>query len=82
MGNEISSVGLDIGTGRVRCVIGEPAEDGRMAIVGMGEAESKGLRRGVVTSTESVAEAVGKAVADAERRSGIEVSSATVNLSG
>jgi len=82
MANEIQAVGLDIGTSRVRCVVGEPASDGRMNIVGIGEAESKGLRRGVVTSTESVAEAIRKAVTEAERVSGLEIDAATINLSG
>ena len=82
MSNEIHAVGLDIGTSKIRCVIGEPADDGKMNIVGIGEADSKGLRRGVVTSTEAVAEAIRKAVGEAERVSGLEVDSATVNLSG
>ncbi|CAN5606408.1 cell division protein FtsA [soil metagenome] len=82
MNSEIQAVGLDIGTSRVRCVIGEPSADGKMNIVGIGEAESKGLRRGVVTSTEAVAESIRKAVGEAERVSGLEVESATVNLSG
>ena len=82
MSSEIQAVGLDIGTSRVRCVIGEPAAGGRMNIVGIGEAESKGLRRGVVVSTEAVAESVRKAVGEAERVSGLEVDAATVNLSG
>ena len=82
MANEIHAVGLDIGTSRVRCVIGEPGAHGKMNIVGIGEAESKGLRRGVVTSTESVAESIRKAVGEAERVSGLDIDSATVNLSG
>ncbi len=82
MSSEIQAVGLDIGTSRVRCVVGEPAAGGRMNIVGIGDAESKGLRRGVVTSTESVAEAIRKAVTEAERVSGLEIGGATVNLSG
>jgi len=82
MVNEIQAVGLDIGTSRVRCVIGEPGGNGKMNIVGIGEAESKGLRRGVVTSTESVAESIRKAVGEAERVSGLDIESATVNLSG
>ncbi len=82
MNIEIQAVGLDIGTSRIRCVIGEPSADGRMNIVGIGEAESKGLRRGVVTSTESVADSIRKAVGDAERVSGLEIDEAWVNLSG
>jgi len=82
MTNDILAVGLDVGTSKVRCVIGEAADDGKMNIVGIGESESKGLRRGIVTSAESVSESIRKAVSDAERVAGIEVSSASVNLSG
>ena len=81
MSNEIIAVGLDIGTSRVRCVIGEAA-GGKMNIVGFGESESKGLRRGVVTSTENVAESIRRAVGEAERMSGLDLEMATINLSG
>jgi len=82
MSNEIYAVGLDVGTSRVRCVIGENASDGRVNIVGVGESDSKGMRRGIVTSTEAVSESIRRAVSEAERVSGIEVDSATVNISG
>lgn len=82
MKGEIQAVGLDIGTSKVRCVIGEPASDGRMDIIGVGEADSKGLRRGIVTATEMVAESIRRAVGEAERVAGVEVDSAVVNLSG
>ena len=82
MNNDIQAVGLDIGTSRIRCVIGESGPNGRMNILGTGEAESKGLRRGVVTSTESVAESIRRAVGEAERMSGLDIEAATVNLSG
>jgi len=80
--SEILAVGLDIGTSRVRCVIGEPDEDGKMNIVGIGQAESKGLRRGIVTTANSVVESVKKAVDESERISGLEIQMATVNFSG
>ncbi|MBX3244949.1 MAG: cell division protein FtsA [Acidobacteria bacterium] len=82
MKNDIHSIGLDIGTSRVRCVIGEASDDGRMNIVGIGSGDSKGLRRGIVTGAEAAAEAIKKAVGEAERVSGLEVRSVTVNLSG
>jgi len=82
MKGEIQAVGLDIGTSKVRCVVGEPAADGRMDIIGVGEADSKGLRRGIVTATEMVAESIRRAVGEAERVAGVEVDSAVVNLSG
>src|SRR6478609_2406670 len=82
MNRPIQSVGLDIGTSRVRCVIGEPSDKGLMNVIGFGQAESKGLRRGIVTTTEAVTESIRKAVEEAERVSGQEVQMATVNLSG
>lgn len=82
MESDIQAVGIDIGTSRIRCVIGQPAGKGVMDIVGVGEAEAKGMRRGVVTSTEAVAEAIRHAVGEAERVSGLEVGSACINLSG
>jgi cell division protein FtsA len=82
MKGDIHAVGLDIGTSRVRCVIGEAVDDNRMKIVGVGDSESRGLRRGIVTSAEAVAESVKKALGDAERTSGLEAGSAVVNLSG
>ncbi|HQY68292.1 MAG TPA: cell division protein FtsA, partial [Pyrinomonadaceae bacterium] len=82
MNSEILAVGLDVGTSHIRCVIGEPSEDGKLNVLGVGEADSKGLRRGIVTSAEAVSESIRKAVADAERVSGVEIDSATVNLSG
>jgi cell division protein FtsA len=82
MNLEIQAVGLDVGTSKVRCVVGEPSENGQMNIVGIGEADSRGLRRGIVTSTDAVAEAIRRAVSEAERVSGLEIGSAVVNLSG
>lgn len=79
---EIHAVGLDIGTSRVRCVIGEPSENGLMNVVGIGQAESRGLRRGIVTTTDTVAESIRRAVEEAEQTSGLEIQMATVNLSG
>jgi cell division protein FtsA len=79
---EIHAVGLDIGTSKIRCVIGEPSENGLMSIVGIGEAESRGLRRGIVSTTDLVAETIKRAVDDAEQISGLEIQMATVNLSG
>ncbi|PYS98570.1 MAG: cell division protein FtsA [Acidobacteria bacterium] len=79
---DIKAIGLDIGTSKVRCVVGEPSENGQMNIVGIGQAESKGLRRGIVTSAEAVSESVRRAVGEAERVSGLDIMSASVNLSG
>jgi cell division protein FtsA len=76
------AVGLDIGTNRVRCVIGEQGEHAQMDIVGIGQAESKGMRRGVVVNTEATVDSIRRAVEDAERMSGLETQLVTINISG
>jgi len=53
-----------------------------MSIVGFGQAESRGLRRGIVTTTDAVVESIKKAVEEAERISGLEIQMATINFSG
>lgn len=45
-------VGLDIGTTKICCVVGETSDDGTMNIVGVGESPSTGLRKGVVVNIE------------------------------
>lgn len=81
MNRELQAVGLDVGTSKVRCVVGE-TDGARLKIVGIGESESRGLRRGIVTGAESVSDSIRKAVEEAERVSGLAVHSAVVNLSG
>ncbi|HYN86101.1 MAG TPA: cell division protein FtsA [Pyrinomonadaceae bacterium] len=76
------TVGLDIGTSRVTCIIGEPGDTGLVEVVGIGEAEARGLRKGVIVNPEAAVEAVKRAVEDAERMSGLEAEEVTLNLAG
>lgn len=80
--NSTHTVGLDIGTSRVTCIIGEPGDGGLVDIVGIGEAEARGLRKGVVVDPDAAVEAITRAVEEAERMSGLEAEEVTVNLSG
>lgn len=76
------TVGLDIGTSHVTCIIGEPGDDGMLDIVGIGQADARGLRKGVVVNPDASVEAIKRAVEDAERMSGLEAESVAVNLAG
>lgn len=76
------AVGLDIGTSRVTCIIGEPGDDDMLDIIGIGQADSRGLRKGVVVNPDAAVDSIKRAVEDAERMSGIETESTTVNLAG
>ena len=76
------TVGLDVGTSRITCIIGEPGEGGHVEVVGIGESESKGLRKGVVVDPEAAVESITRAVEEAERMSGLEAEEVAINLSG
>ncbi|MDQ3686392.1 MAG: cell division protein FtsA [Acidobacteriota bacterium] len=76
------TVGLDIGTSRVTCIIGEAGDGGLIDIVGIGEAEARGLRKGVIVNPEAAVESVKRAVEEAERMSGLEAEEVTINLAG
>jgi cell division protein FtsA len=83
-GNTLSPyfVGIDIGSSKVRCVIGTIDEQGIPEIIGHSDSEVSGMRRGVVAHVDEVADAIRSVVDDAERLSGRRISSATVNING
>src|SRR5438132_164971 len=76
------TVGLDIGTSKVTCIVGEPGDGGLLDIVGIGEAEARGLRKGVIVNPDAAVEAIKHAVEDAERMSGLDAEEVTINLAG
>ncbi len=76
-----SIVGLDIGTGNVRVVIAELIE-GELEIVGVGEAESKGLRKGVISKPDLTIDSIKRAVESAERMSGLQIHDVYAGLAG
>ncbi|HVX47755.1 MAG TPA: cell division protein FtsA [Candidatus Saccharimonadales bacterium] len=81
--NQEYFVGLDIGTSQTRCVVGmmDP-HGGNPSIIGHGAAPNQGMRRGTVVHIDEVADAIVKAVTEAERISGKQINHATVNVNG
>jgi len=76
-------VGLDIGTSKVVCIIAAPDTDLQyLNILGIGTAESKGLRRGVVTNIDKTVESIRQAVERAEQQSGVKVVDVVVGIAG
>lgn len=75
--------GVDIGTSSVRCVVGELGGDAQLpSVIAFAEAPNTGMRKGNVAHVDEVAQAVVAAVSEAERTSGKEIKSATVNING
>ncbi len=75
-------VGLDIGTSKVVAAVAELADDGEMTLIGLGTAESKGLRKGVVVNIEATVGAIQKALEEAELMSGVKVQSVYTGIAG
>ena len=75
-------VGLDVGTSKVCCVVGECLDDGSVDVVGLGVAESRGIKRGVVVNLEAAVDSIKKAIEEAELMAGIEIDSVHLSLSG
>ncbi len=75
-------VGLDLGTSKVAAIVGEVMGNGELEIIGLGVAESQGIRRGAVINQEAAVESIRKAVDAAELTAGIEIDNVLVSLSG
>ena len=74
-------VGLDIGTTKICCIVGEVTADG-IDIIGIGSHPSKGLRKGVVVNIESTVASIKKAVEEAELMAGCGISSVYAGIAG
>ena len=75
-------VGLDIGTTKVSCVVGE-AREGQVDIIGLGSAPTAGgLRKGVVVNIENTVRAIRKAVEEAETMADCEIRSVYTGVGG
>jgi len=75
-------VGLDVGTSKVAALVGELVGEQNLDVVGLGVAESKGIRRGVVVNLEAAVDSIKKAIEEAELMAGVEVDSVYLGLSG
>jgi cell division protein FtsA len=75
-------VGLDIGTSKVCTVVGEIMDEGGVDIIGLGVAESKGLKRGVVVNLDAAVDSIKRSIEEAELMAGVEVGTVHLGISG
>jgi cell division protein FtsA len=66
----------------VCAIVAEVTDEGRLDIIGIGQAESRGLRKGVVINLEATVESIKRVVEEAELMAGVEIGSAYVSLAG
>ncbi|MEP6808751.1 MAG: cell division protein FtsA [Chthoniobacterales bacterium] len=75
-------VGLEIGTSKICVVVGEGRADGTIKILGVGQAPSRGVRKGEIVDFETAMKCVHEAVVDAETKSDIMIESVYVAVAG
>lgn len=76
-------VGLDVGTSKIRTMVASFKEvQKKPKVIGVGEALSSGMRKGVVIDIEEVTESIKKSIEQAELNSGIPIQHAYVSIGG
>ena len=71
---------LDIGSGKICCVIAKVVDDA-MQVVGMGCAQSQGIKNGIIVNINQASGAIKDAIMDAENKAHRIVDSVVVNIS-
>ena len=74
-------VSLDIGTSKIRAIIGE-MNNGTFNIIGVGSADSEGIRKGIIVDIDKTVQCIRHAVEYAERMVGIQIGEVYVGISG
>lgn len=75
-------VALDIGTSKVVTFVAETNPDGKINLISIGVAPSKGLKRGVVINIDATVASIQQSVEEAEKWSKCQIHSAYTGISG
>lgn len=74
-------VSLDIGTTKIKVIIGEVLNDS-LNIIGVGTAKSNGMKKGAIVDIDQTVHSIRSAVEQAERMVGMHIDSVVVGISG
>lgn len=76
-------VGLDLGTSKITVIVAERESDAEGAqIIGVGQAPSNGIRKGLIVNLDQAVRSVRQAVMDAQTMVGQDFSEVTVSFGG
>lgn len=75
-------VGLDIGTSKVACIVGDLGDDGSLEVIGLGTHPSRGLKKGVVVNLETTVQSIQRAVEEAEQMADCRIGSVYAGIAG
>ncbi len=75
-------VALDIGTSKIVAIVGEVTPEGALAILGIGQHPSKGLKKGVVVNIEATVAGIQRALEEAELMADVKIRDVITGIAG
>ncbi len=75
-------VGLDIGTTKVTAVVTQLDGNDELVVIGVGQSQCYGLKKGSIENIETTGEAVLQAINEAELQAGVDVKEVFASISG
>jgi cell division protein FtsA len=75
-------VGLEIGTSKVCAAVGQVNGAGTLSIIGLGQARSRGVRKGEIVDPSLATEDIRNAIVEAEQMSDVEIRSVYLGVTG
>ncbi|WP_225721473.1 cell division protein FtsA [Candidatus Vallotiella sp. (ex Adelges kitamiensis)] len=75
-------VALDIGTSKVVAVVTELNGEGRYEVIGLGQSDSKGLKKGVVINIEATVQSIRNALDEAELMADCKITNVFTGIAG
>ncbi|MFA7623921.1 MAG: cell division protein FtsA [Pusillimonas sp.] len=75
-------VALDIGTSKVVAVVAEILPGGRFEVIGLGQHESQGMRKGVVVNIEATVNSIQRALEEAELMADCKIREVYTGIAG
>lgn len=73
---------IDIGTTKIVAILGKRNPNGKIEIVGISKAVSKGVKRGVVLNIDETVMAIQSVVNDVQQKTGLKLTEAFVGIAG
>ena len=75
-------VGLEVGTSKVCTVVGEQRDDNVVAVIGVGECPSRGIRKAEVVDLDTAIQCVHQSAQAAEESAGVDIRHVFAGISG
>ncbi len=75
-------VGLEIGTSKICVVVGDITAANALNIIGLGQARSRGVRKGEIADASLASEDVRNAIVEAEQMANVEIRSVYLGVTG